>query len=75
MTKSHYYTLYRVGHTDKHFFMVYERLTRRMVHESATYDTADQADTTAQEVTAEYIAQAARDEEEYLKSIQQESNP
>ena len=73
--ESHYYTLYRVAHTDKHFFKVYERLTGNVVHTGATYDTAGEADTAAQEVTAEYIAQAARDEEEYLKSIQQESNP
>lgn len=68
---THYYTLYRAGYTEKYFFMAYERLTGRMVFEGATHDTQAEAETAAQEVTAELDARAARDEEAYINSLKE----
>jgi hypothetical protein len=66
---THYHTLYQVFGTQKHFFTVTERQTGRVIHNSATYDTPDEASTTADQVVKELDAQAARDEEAYLKSF------
>ena len=65
------YTLYRVGYTEKYFFTITERLTGKVAHTGATYDTLAEAEAAARDVTTELDARAARDEEAYLQSLQE----